>query len=262
MTPNSTERTESVPDPDDDRDFDPDDPAYHGARATLYGAVAAPFVHPDDGALDELAHDDAIEGILTAAERIGVESETAPFVEALVTTDTETAAGAFDRLFGVPDEDGTYPVVPYEAQYTVDGAVDREQRRIAAVVGVMEAAGFERGSGFADRQDHVAAELELAQVLAAQRAVALHRGDRADAGHLADLEATFLAEHLSDFVPAFARDLREAAGIALYETAADMASALVDLDHARHPAAVEIPTTAEHGGRPPRDTAGKGSDPR
>jgi len=262
MTPNSTERTDSDPGPEVDRDFDPDDPAYHGARATLYGAVATPFVHPDEGALDELDHDDAIGGILAAASRVGVEAETDSFVEALVATDTGTAAGAYDRLFGVPAEDGTYPVVPYEAQYTVDGAIDREQRRIAAVVGVMDAAGFERGDAFAERQDHVAAELELAQVLAAQRAVALHRGDRADAGHLAALEATFLAEHLSDFVPAFARDLREAADVALYEAAADLASALVDLDHARHPDAVDLPTTAEHNGRPPRDTAGKGGDLR
>ncbi len=267
MTPNPTDRIDAPP--EDGHDFDRHDPSsahetpqYHGARAALYGAVAAPFVPPDEGAIDDLAHDDAIEGILTAAKRVGVESETAAFVRALETTDAETATSAYDRLFGVPDEGGTYPVVPYEAQYTVDGAIDREQRRIAAVIGVMEAAGFERGETFAERQDHVAAELELAQVLAVQRAVALHGNERAEAGRIADLEATFLAEHLIDFVPAFARDLRDATDVALYETAADLARALVELDHERHPGAMEIPTSADRTGEPPRNDGLQGGDPR
>jgi TorA maturation chaperone TorD len=268
MTQTTDDATGTDPDrhdPDLDRegpDLDRDTPQYHGARAALYGALAAPFVHPGEGAIDDLAHDDAIEGILTAADRVGVESETETFVGALETTDAETAARTYDRLFGVPDGEGTYPVVPYEAQYTVDGAIDREQRRIAAVIGVMEAAGFERGETFAERQDHVAAELELAPVLAVQRAVALHSGERAEADRIADLEATFLAEHLADFVPAFARDLRDATDVALYETAADLARSLVELDHERHPDAMEVPTTADHTGEPPSNDGRQGGDPR
>lgn len=261
MTQTSDDATGTDPDRHDTSSAH-DTPQYHGARAALYGAVAAPFVHPDKGAIEDLAHDEAIEGILTAAKRVGVETETEAFVEALQTTDAETAARAYDRLFGVPNEEGSYPVVPYEAQYTVDGAIDREQRRIAAVVGVMEAAGFERGDGFTERQDHVAAELELAQVLAAQRAVALHDGSPEEAGRIADLEATFLAEHLADFVPAFASDLRTATDVALYETAADLARSLVELDHERHPDAIEIPTTADRSGEPPRNGRLQGGDPR
>jgi TorA-specific chaperone len=222
-------------------DADGEDPAYHGARAALYGAVAAPFLHPAEGALDELAHADAIDGLGTAAGRVGVEAETETFVDALVEGDRREVASAYDRLFGVPDPDGTYRVVPYEAHYTADGAIDREQRRIAAVVGVMEAAGLERTAGFAERQDHVAAELECAQVLAGQRAVARHSGNDTAADRLAVLEATFLAHHLAEFVPAFASDLRDATDVALYVAAADLASAIVAIDHARHPDPVDVP---------------------
>ena len=228
-----------------DLDDDGEDPAYHGARAALYGAVAAPFVHPDEGALDELAHADAIEGLETAAGRVGVEAETGAFIDALVEGDRREVASAYDRLFGVPGADGTYRVIPYEARYTADGAIDREQRRIAAVVGIMEAAGLERKPGFAERQDHVAAELECAQVLAGQRAVARHSGNDSAADRLAALEATFLAHHLAAFVPAFARDLRDATDVALYVTAADLASAVVELDTARHPDPVALPDESQ-----------------
>ncbi|MFT4892083.1 MAG: hypothetical protein ACI9YT_003024, partial [Halobacteriales archaeon] len=80
MTQTTDDATGTDPDrhdPDLDRegpDLDRDTPQYHGARAALYGALAAPFVHPGEGAIDDLAHDDAIEGILTAADRVGVES--------------------------------------------------------------------------------------------------------------------------------------------------------------------------------------------
>lgn len=217
---------------------DDSDPGYHAARAALYCAAAAAFTYPDERTVADLTAPDARAGIERAADTVGVPEATA-LVDAVAATSLSDLRSAYDALFGIPggngDEGGdTYHVIPYEAHYTTRDEISSEQRRIATVVGLMRTFGVEPDDGFAERQDHVAAELELAQVLAGQRAVALEDGDDAAAARIERAEATLLDEHLAEFVPALADDLRGATDEPAYAAAADLVEALVMADDRCH----------------------------
>ncbi|QIO24382.1 molecular chaperone TorD family protein [Haloarcula sp. JP-L23] len=222
-----------------DTDIDTTDPAYHSARAALYAATAGAFVYPDEEALTELRSQDAVEGIERAADRLGLGTEARRFTEALAEADLSDLQSAYTDLFGLPTDDGTYPVVPYEGNYTAGEEVDKQQRRIAAVVGLLETVGLEPSESFGERQDHVATELELLQVAAGQRAVVTDRADDPSdnevAGEIQGIEAAALSNHLAPFVPAMAHDLRATTDCEVYLAAANLAEALVEFDDAVHP---------------------------
>jgi len=153
--------------PDDGTDTD-----RHGARGALYGALAGVFVYPDEDVLADLTAPEAAEGIRAAAETLGLGSEAERLLDALADTDAESLESTYNDLFGLPSG-GTYEVVPYEAEYTVGDDVSLAQRRIATVAGLLEAFDLERSPEFAERHDHLALELELMQIMSAQRAASL-----------------------------------------------------------------------------------------
>lgn len=218
--------------------MEPDDttPAErHAARAALYGLLAGAFHYPDDRTVRELTADEAVDGVRQAAATLGFEAEVEALVDALAGTAPADLRVAYNDLFGVPGDDGTYPVVPYEAHYTTRDEVSEEQRRIAQVVGLYDEFGLDVAESFGERQDHVAAELELAQVMAAQRAVAADRGEDEAAARIERAEATTLSRHLADFVPTLAHEVRGATDGGVYAAAADLAEALVARDNGRHP---------------------------
>ncbi|WP_436910151.1 TorD/DmsD family molecular chaperone [Halosimplex marinum] len=222
----------------DDRDGDREArERLHSARATLYAAVGGAFCYPDVETRATLTAHDAREGVLQAAERLGLHDEAEAFLDAVADAAVSDLEAAYNDLFGLPDG-GEYPVVPYEAHYTTGSDVGESQRRIAAVVGLMETFGVEPADDFAERQDHVAAELELMQVVAAQRAAAVHEGDEEAAARLADAERTVVDTHLAEFVPALAHDVDAAVGDdpsdgeRAYRAAARLAAELVKRDHA------------------------------
>lgn len=241
MTDDTTLGTDAAPAAAADGDREPSDgsdEARHGARAALYGAVAGAFVYPDADQLAALTDPEAVDALRTAGDRLGLDDVVASFVAALQATDADGLARAYDRLFGLPDG-GRYPVVPYEAAHTVAGDIGQKQRRVAAVAGLMERLGVEPGESFDERQDHVAAELELLQVLAGRRAVAAADGDRTAADRTRTAEATVVHEHVADFVPSLAAAIREAAdpdddGEVAYVAAASLAEALVERDARRY----------------------------
>ncbi|MBX0323664.1 molecular chaperone TorD family protein [Halomicroarcula sp. F13] len=222
-----------------DTDVDTTDPAFHSARAALYAATAGAFVYPDEETLRELQSEDAVEGIEQAADRLGLASEAARFTAALADADASDLQSTYTDLFGLPTDEGTYPVVPYEGNYTAGEEIDKQQRRIAAVVGLLETVGLEPSDSFGERQDHVVTELELLQVAAGQRAVVADRADDPSENEVATeiqgIEAAALANHLAPFVPAMAHDLRETTDCEVYLAAADLAESLVELDDAVHP---------------------------
>lgn len=217
----------------------------HLARAAVYGLLGGAFVYPDEETLAGLTDPEAREGVEQAAARLGFAEEATALLDALEAASVEDLRSTYDKLFGLP-EGGEYPVVPYEGEYTTGSEVSEEQRRIATVVGLMEEFGVRPDDDFAERQDHVAAELELMQVVAAQRATALHEGDREAADRLAAAEATILDEHLVGFVPAFGTDLHAATSSDVYQAAADLAEAFVSDDHAAHDTG-RVPTEVNHG---------------
>lgn len=205
----------------------------HAARAALYGLLGGTFVYPNSETLADLTAPEVREGVERAADRLGLRAEADDLLDALGAADVETLEATYNKLLGLPDG-GEYPVIPYEGHYTTGSEISEEQRRIAAVVGLMEEFGVRPSGDFDERQDHVAAELELMQVVAAQRAGAVHRGDREAAETLADAEASILDEHLIAFVPSFAVDLRAATSNDVYGSAAALAEALVRQDHSEH----------------------------
>ncbi|WP_276299141.1 TorD/DmsD family molecular chaperone [Halorussus lipolyticus] len=213
----------------------------HSARSALYSAAAGALCYPDAELVADLTHDETTEGIQSAAAKLDLTAEADALLSALDSADTDDLEPAYNDLFGLPSDDGTYPVVPYEAEYTVGDEVGRQQRRIATVVGLLEAFGVEPADEFTERQDHVVVELELMQVLSARRAVAHERDDADTAANLERAEAMVLSEHLEDFVPAFAHDVRGATdeasadAKAVYRAAADLAEAVVTRDSASHP---------------------------
>ncbi|WP_135853600.1 molecular chaperone TorD family protein [Halorussus salinus] len=246
--------------PTDDATPDADtvsDAERHSARAALYSAAAGVFCYPDEELVAELTHDETAAGLREAGRKLDLESEVEGLLDALDGTTRDDLEPAYNELFGMPGDDGTYPVVPYEAEYTVGEEVGRQQRRIATVVGLLEAFGVEPADQFDERQDHVVVELELVQVLAARRAVAREQDEEDTAANLERAEAMVLDEHLGDFVPAFAHEVREStpdpdgdaesasdpdedasasdSAAAVYRAAADLAAAVVTRDVATHP---------------------------
>jgi TorA maturation chaperone TorD len=227
---------------------DTDDHDRHGARAALYSALAGAFCYPEPEPFADLAAPETLSAIGEAGETLGLEAEAAALREALAAAELDRLQATHMELFGLPSDDGEYPVVPYEANYTVREDIGQQQRRIAKVAGAVDALGFGFDDEFDERHDHVAVELELLQVLAAWRVVAARTDDVESDSEVADLEATLLAEHLVDFVPAFAADLRAATDADLYLAAADLAEALVTTDHARREATATV--AAPNGGEP------------
>lgn len=211
------------------------EPEHHARRAALYAYAAAAHQYPDEDTVADLRDEEVRSAVAEAAEAIGLGDAFAELAAALDATDSEELASAYDDLFGLPGEDGTYPVVPYEADYTAGDDVSESQRRIATVVGLLDRFGLEPAPSFDERQDHLAAELELMQVVAGQRAVVTEDGRAEAADRLAAAEATILDEHLTDFVPAFARDVADAGGGRAYVAAASFAARLVERDAAAHP---------------------------
>jgi len=231
----------------------------HGARAALYAVVAGAFCYPEPDRFAELTAQDAVESTCEAAERLDCGDAAADLAAALRAPglDAETLADGYNALFGLPGEEGEYPVVPYEATYTVRDDLSAKQRRIATVSGLLDSLDLDRADGFHDRHDHVAVELELMQVLAARRAVAEADPEADDDARTLELaEATVLETHLADFLPGLAHDLAAAvededvprAAADVYVAAADLATELIERDRSRHPDPPE--TDAANGGEP------------
>lgn len=251
-------------------------PDFHARRGALYGFVAAAFEFPDAEVFGDLADEEVGAAVREAAAELARADDGADvlpervdaLLDAVEETDRETVESAYHAVFGLPDEDSGYPVVPYEAEYATTGDVNDVQRRVATIVGLYERFDLEPHEEFDERQDHVAALLELASVLATQRAVALEDGDAAGAAALADAEATVLDEHLVGFVPALAHDVADltadadrGSGRAVYRAAADLAAALVEWDHRLHPdpsVDADVAEDAAPDGTVPKDTAADG----
>jgi TorA maturation chaperone TorD len=232
-----------------------DTPQHHTRRAALYGYAATVFQYPDEVVVGDILDEDVQDAVSGAGAALGLAAEVEALLDALEGADRDSLEPAYNDLFGLPGDEGSYPVVPYEAHYTTGEEINESQRRIATVVGLLEEFGLEISDEFDERHDHVTVELELLQVLAAQRAVALDGGDDETAVRLARAGATVLDEHLVDFVPAFAHRVRAAADnddaaqtSTVYAAAADLAASLVEFDEASHPAPVAAGTEVRSDG--------------
>jgi TorA maturation chaperone TorD len=218
--PPTADEPESATTDEADTDRVDDDPSFHARRGALYGYVAATFQYPDETVQADLRDPEVRDAVADAAAALADADPAADALpdalaavdHALETTPPDEVQAAYNALFGLPSESGSYPVVPYEANYTTTGDVNETQRRIATIVGLLERFGLEPHDDFDERQDHVAGLLELMQVAAVQRASAIESGRSEAASTLADAEATILDEHLTAFVPSLAHDVADVTG--------------------------------------------------
>jgi TorA maturation chaperone TorD len=113
-------------------------------------------------------------------------------------------APAYEELFG-----GAVRCPPYEGSYEADPI--RSSREMADVAGFYRAFGAEPAGPAAERPDHVGCELEFLSYLAARRLEAEEARDADRAAVCREAEDAFLLDHLGRWLPAFFREVAQAA---------------------------------------------------
>jgi TorA maturation chaperone TorD len=132
---------------------------------------------------------------------------------------------AYEALVG-----GAVRCAPYEASY---GDPIRGGREMADVAGFYRAFGADSSGPAFERPDHVGCELEFLSFLAAKRLAARDAGDAENAAICLQTEDAFLRDHVGRWVPAFCRDMAEAAEAPIYRLLAIAGERFVALELAR-----------------------------
>jgi DMSO reductase family type II enzyme chaperone len=225
------------------------------ARAQVYRLLARAFGRPDD-AFESLVRDgrfrQALEEALIALDYRDTITPGAAGLEQCASLDSD-----FARLFN-PSVDANCP--PYETEYT--GAhVFMQAQQLADVAGFYGAFGLRVASGFHDRPDHIAVELEFMHVLALKEARALAQGNEDKADICRDAQMKFLRDHLGRWLAAYSQRLSARTREGFYTALAGVASAFIDRDARRLGIVPEIvvPRNAAHP-EPPLECAMTGGE--
>jgi DMSO reductase family type II enzyme chaperone len=196
------------------------DPTLNAARRTLYRFAALALADPRTGSWHSLS-DRASQRLVAAAARLvrdEPEAAAASLAKGEVPLPALDPADVFDRLPHSPAGlnsayEQTFGLLvssacpPYETEY-IDGKLAfRRSGELADIAGFYRAFGLEPAASHPERHDHVVLELEFMAALLSLEHRALE--DPLDGGQRASLcrqaQAKFLKEHLSWWVPAFAR---------------------------------------------------------
>ena len=143
----------------------------------------------------------------------------------------EQLAVAFNRVFYGMGPRTAQKAFPYESVYTSEGGL-MMQEAYSAVVALYRAAGFAKDPGFTEPEDHLAVELAFMARLCERACEALREGDEAAAETAFVEQLSFVREHLLNWVPAFARDMRAAAEDGFYAHLAAFVEAYARADEA------------------------------
>lgn len=81
-------------------------------------------------------------------------------------------------------------------------------------------------------EDHLAFELEFVQLLGSRAVDALEAGDEDACAQMPEARRTFLDEHVLNWVPAFAADVRRIARTGFYRALSDIVVGVVEVDRA------------------------------
>lgn len=193
------------------------DPVLNQSRQALYRFGALAFLDPRAGSWGQLADPDAQACVQAAAEVIRDDQATAsPLglgesppdmldpaeVFATLPKSAETLNTEFEQTFGLVAS-GSCP--PLETEYIQSKFTFKRSHHLADVAGFYHAFGLERTPDHPERQDHIVLELEfMACVIGLERAAAqADETERVEICRAA--EKRFLEEHLTWWVPAFAR---------------------------------------------------------
>lgn len=189
------------------------------ARADLYGFFSAIFSAPPTESLVESLRDGSLQAALVENGRMPGGNVQMALQDAAQLRDD--LAIAFTRLFVGP---GKGYIPPYSSLYLDKSANGRRSRPIlwglatVWVAQVYREAGLELVTG--QIPDHIGVELEFMQYLCAREAEALKMGDEASAQQCRQWRATFLYNHLLQWVPAWGAEVEASASHVFYRSMA------------------------------------------
>jgi TorA maturation chaperone TorD len=212
-------------------------------RARVYRGLARLFEPPGPAVLAALAGRDGSElagALARLAPGSDLEAAGRELAAGLAAADAARLRAAYTATFEVT---GGLRCPPHETSLLAD----EPGRALTRTFDLADVAGFYRAFGVAmaeggERCDHVAAECEFMQLLAAKEAVA--GAEPAGAEHVAlcrDAARAFLVDHLGRFAGRLAARLEEGAGDPLYAAAGRLLRDFVDWDAARLDAAADRP---------------------
>ena len=125
--------------------------------------------------------------------------------------------------------DGHSAAYPFESVHTSEKRLMMQGAR-DEVLAVYRSEGIDKDASWREGEDHIALELEFMKTMAARTAEALRAGDEPEAARLEGVQRTFVADHLLNWVPTFARDVRIFAKTGLYLGLASLTEGFVALD--------------------------------
>ena len=189
------------------------------ARANLYGFFSAIFSAPPSEALVESLHDGSLQAALAENGWMPDGNVQMSLQDAAQLRDE--LAVAFTRLFVGP---GKGYIPPYSSLYLDKSANGRRSRptlwgpATVWVAQVYEEAGLELVTG--QIPDHIGVELEFMRHLCAQEAKALRLGDEVSTQQCRQWQATFLYDHLLQWVPDWGAEVETSASHVFYRSMA------------------------------------------
>lgn len=141
----------------------------------------------------------------------------------------EQLAVAFNRVFFGMGPRAAQKAFPYESVYTSERGL-MMQEAYSEVLHVYREAGFAKNPDFTEPEDHLAVELSFMAALCERAVDALHANDEAGAETVLHDQATFLRNHLLNWITPFAADARKAAEGGFYEQLATFTEAFLAAD--------------------------------
>jgi len=192
-------------------------------RAVLYDVLAMSLRPPNPELLSRLGENGASEAVLDAALALddsGSSARVGPAVkrlfEALRGSRLDLLEDSYRSLFGHTAH-GQVP--PYESEY---GSEDVFRQALADIGGFYRAFGLEMARSRHERNDHIAAELELLSLLATKEAYEVVDGNDEACEAVRKAERLFLREHVARFGRAFGRSLARTGAHPLYRAAGEL----------------------------------------
>lgn len=174
------------------------------ARSTLYRFLSLGWWPPEDGLEALAAEEAALAGVRGAAAHLGP-ADFADRTAAVSMMLRQTAASdlheKYRRLFG---HQIARDCPLHETQYGVSHIFQQSQQ-LADIAGFYLAFGLDLADGIGERADHLSLELEFMHALAYREAYALTHHGPDEVALVRDAHRAFLRDHLSRWVPTFAR---------------------------------------------------------
>jgi len=188
-------------------------------KANVYGLLAAVFRRELSAAfLDELRRPALVAALAEAGVALDRDFLAGPADKVL-----EEHAVAYTALFIGPGKH----VPPYASVHLAEGGGALWGPPTVWAKKFIEETGFEYSEDFHDLPDHVSVELEVMGHLWAREAEALADGDAETAAWCRARRATFLADHLARWVPAFCKMVAKESPRAFYREMAALLDAVI-----------------------------------